>query len=442
MANLLKSPLAPQKVLTSHRGYSLPELMVAAGIVLMISTIVLTGIKAFSEQKKKINTTVLALSLQSNLHAAIKDLDNYPKPVQDILKGHLPNYDKISYASSWRTSDLSSNADRTFFTTGVPVAFNLKKEPVAIDDPTAVLNLYTQIKSLNDPSSKFSIYKMAYRIVFTDKKIPNLGAPLSASQAADQFQDTDFTETIPHEFYMGKNKIVGNTIGNVQCDPNVDIGIHGFNRDSGAPICIEKIYGDQPPKSFPRSLYFSEGTYADNQLGVKPHMGISYVLFKTYKPPQNYIFASIDTLAFDPASTTTGLIKYVFVYKKFSPFYSGGPAQGLNTISKYCPTKYYSVNKTSGICNIASTIPHNGTCTRDVPANPNDPDAGTVTETYSCAPDCQASSQLKEAGAGSVFQCTFSPTHCPNGGSWEAMLSVSSSSEDCKINVDEFQYSN
>lgn len=135
------------RYLNSEKGYSLPELLLAAGIILMISSIVLAGIKAFSEQKKKVNVTLMALSLQSALHASIKEMENYPEPVQDILKDGVDGYESLEYKSNWRSDDPVGAANRTLFKIGQNVSFNLKKESLPVDSPKGLLRLYTVLSA-------------------------------------------------------------------------------------------------------------------------------------------------------------------------------------------------------------------------------------------------------------------------------------------------------
>lgn len=228
---------------------------------------------------------------------------------------------------------------------------------------------------------------------------------------------------------MGKNR--GEDVGQVNCDPNVDLGIHGFSRDTGAPICIEKIYGTAPPKSFARHISFVEGYYGDSDIGVKPHVEMIYVPFRSYTPPQNYIFQKIDTKSFDPQGDPSG-ITYVFIYKKYSPFYTGGMTTGTNSVTAHCPKSFYRAQNTTGFCSITSIQSIPGTCTVAVPDS--DPPATT---TVSCAPDCPAGNDITYSDGGSSVTCTYNPPSCPNGGSYSATLTFSSSSADCILSEPE-----
>lgn len=423
------------KFLNSQKGYSLPELLLAAGIVLMISSIVLAGVKAFSEQRKKINITMMALSLQSSIQSAIKDIENYPEApinIQELLKTGADEYKELSFKSNWRLENNDEeNADRSLFTVGKNIAFDSKKNVLEdFADPKAVLRLYSQILQIPASSKgSFPLYRIGYRIVFADPKIPHLGSPLAEDQELSEFANGDFTELIPHDLYMGKSR--GTDLGNVTCDARYDIGIHGFQRDTGAPICIEKINGPALPKSFPRRLSFVEGYYGDFDLNRKPYVTMDYVQFRSYTPPPNYIFQRIDTRAFDPEGGSPSGITYVFIYKRTVNFYNGIPLTGINSVTAKCPTSYYRAQRTSGICTIAGTTKIMGSCPIEVPgATPDDPPTMT---TGPCDPDCAPGTNIGYTSGGNSVTCTFNPPRCPNGGSHSANLQVNTSNDDCII---------
>lgn len=419
------------KLLRSQKGYSLPELLMAAAIILMISSIVLAGLKAFSEQRRKVNVTLLALSLQSSLQASFKDLDNYPQEMQNILKNGTEEYESISFKSGWNAEESTlPTDDRTFVTIGKNVSFNLKKEQLPLNDPKGVIRLYTKIQQIPKSTTvPFPLYKIGYRIVFNDKKIPHIGSPLMKDQEPEEFNETDFLETIPHELYMGKSRGKGETQGLVQCDPNIDIGIHGFDRDTGAPICIEKIYGDAPPKSFPRTLSFVEGYYGDDNIGSKPHVTMNYRPFNPFRPPPNYIFQKINTLAMDPDGPKTG-IRYVFIYKKNVQFFKAHTDWGRATAK--CPTSFYKAAKTSGICQIVGEKAIPGSC-------PAYDEKGNAIGSVPCSPNCARGNNISYSGGGNTVTCTFVRPNCPNGGSWDAQLRVIQSPSDCTLSVPETQ---
>lgn len=432
--------------LKSQKGYSVPELLLVAGIVLMISSIFLAGVKSFSEQGKKVNATILALSLQSSFQAALKDVSNYPPDVQAILHDKTAEYSSLTFKSTWRSLSSAESAPvaEDLFKFGSSRGFNLNKDILEANDPTAVVQLYSKIQLVSDGTAPYPIYKVGYRVVFSDKKIPHLGSPLAQGQALDEFNDDDYLETLPHELYMGKSRTTDGVIGQVQCDPLVDVGIHGFNRDTGSPICIEKIYGPVLPKSFPRSLGFVEGYYGEDSLGKKPHITMSYEAFKPFRPPLNYIFNKITTSAFDPQVTSPGgLIQYVFIYRKNSPFYSGGTTTGMNTLTAKCPVQHYRVSRTSGVCRIVGSpipIPGSGQCVREeLPPDPVPPGWSPGTYTEPCDPNCSGSRLITETVVGTNVLCQYQAAACPNGGRHTAQLELMTSSSDCTLSVPEFR---
>ncbi len=414
------------KFLDSQKGYSLPELLLAAGIVLMISSIVLAGVKAFTEQRKKVNITLMALSMQSSLQAALKDYDNYPQAVQNILKMGTEDYKNIEYKSTWANEDTDDKTFSPFFTLGKSVSFDLKKKTYDVNSAKGVIRLYTDIRKI-DPgaNNSFPVYKVGYRIVFVDSKIPHLGSPLAENQDFDDFADSDYIETISHDLYMGKS---GNDQGKVQCDPAVDVGIHGFNRDTGDPICIEKIYGSAPPKSFPRSIEFVPGYYGEGSVAVKPHLTLNYIPFRSFTPPNNYIFQRINTHAYDPQGSPAG-ITYVFIYKKYANFYTGIPLSDWGSVTAKCPTSYYAAARTSGFCTVGETKEIYGTKLIEIPAaNPSDP---PTYQSVPDRPDCPAGNNITYSGGGKSVTCTYNPPRCPNGGSFSAKVTVNTSASDC-----------
>lgn len=414
------------KFLNSQKGYSLPELLLAAGIVLMISSIVLAGVKAFTEQRKKVNTTLMALSMQSSLQAALKDYDNYPQAVQNILKMGTEDYKNLEYKSTWANENPDDKTPNSFFTLGKSASFDLKKNIYDVNNPKGVIRLYTQIRKIAPgPTNSFPIYKVGYRIVFLDSRIPHLGSPLAENQALDNFADSDYIETISHDLYMGKS---GNDQGKVQCDPSVDVGIHGFSRDTGEPICIEKIYGSAPPKSFPRSIEFVPGYYGESSIALKPHLTLNYVPFRSFPAKENYIFQKINTLAADPIGPMSG-ISYVFVYKKYANFYTGIPLSDWGSVTAKCPTSYYAAARTSGFCTVGETKKIRGKCPVEIPgANPTDPPQISMED---CDPDCGPGSNITYSGGGKSVTCTYNPPQCPNGGSHMAKVTVNPSASDC-----------
>lgn len=414
------------KFLNSQKGYALPELLLAAGIVLMISSIVLAGVKAFTEQRKKVNVTLMALSMQSSLQAALQDYDNYPQAVQNVLKMGTEEYKNIEFKSTWTNESSDNRIPNSFFTLGKSVSFDLKKNIYDVNNPKGILRLYTKIRKIAPgTTNSFPLYKVGYRIVFLDSRIPHLGSPLAENQAVDDFSDSDYIETISHDLYMGKS---GNDQGKVQCDPAVDIGIHGFSRDTGAPICIEKIYGSAKPKTFPRTIEFVPGYFGENSIALKPHLTLNHVPFRTFTPPNNYIFQRINTHAFDPNGPTSG-ITYVFVYKKYATFYTGIPLTNWGSVTAKCPTSYYAVARTSGFCSLGETKAVPGRRTVEIPGAT--PSAPPTYETVEEPPNCGPGSNITYSGGGKSATCTYNPPRCPNGGSFIAKVTVNTSPSDC-----------
>ena len=245
---------------------------------------------------------------------------------------------------------------------------------------------------------------------------------------------------LPSNIYMGKMTDRLGPNGKIECNKDLYIGINGFMRDSGLPLCITKFAFSGMPGSFPINVTYSQPPPEQNRGGS---LEILLNSFRTIVPKRpRYYVKHIDLALKDPR--TSGSYEAVFLYKKNASFYTGGANSLVGgagaTIKACCPTKYYDRKTSSGFCTLTSDS-HNGNVW--VPPGPcpvSSPPGSCPPGTWVPTPPQNAPGPLTEATAGLCVTCTAPPTPSPdaNGGYYDNIkVTINPSANDCELNVPE-----
>lgn len=417
---------------SNQDGYTFIEILIAAGII-MASLLAISALSYFiGQQKKLINTTHMALSLESSLTAALRDPLNYPGQIQQKLKSGTLNPSDWDLRAHWRVGQDGQSTEESFFRFSTPLYIKNDKTLVA-SESEADLMMIAQLKMIPPDSQNPSPrYKVAYRLVFLDFDVQPIGSPV-ANQNLTGFLDADFTTSINEALYLGRLRANSNgQIGQVECNPTLYAGINGFNRNSGAPHCIRKFDPTPVPKSFINNTAFLSG---NPSVGIEPSLSINWKGFRSCPSYPDYVLSRVDTRALDPRFSGTPL-RHVFAYKSRVGFYTGAATTGYNSLTGYCPKQKYRVRRSSNLCQVSFEVAMMGKrldCTQTSTTPPQE----TCSEIPE-APNCSPGSITENAQQNTVT-CQYSTVTCPNGGSWKAKLTINNTGNDCEIIVPEFK---
>ncbi len=405
------------QIVKSNRGFTLVEILVALSIFLIVSLGAGSSFYLIAQQKKQSELVHSALLLYNSAFTAIRDPENF----NDQLKSHLykndlsPSLIKIDF-HSMGPSNANPPEKRLLFTLGqAPSYFDQNNNKIQSTDITAAsFALYSALKI--DTSGPIPTYRIGIRIVFLNSDRPPIGPVLVDPINPNNFSDNQFWFQIPEHIYSPKTFLADD----LKCDPDYFIAINGFNKKSGAPHCILKYSSAPQTKAFPDSIEFYSGSYSGANY-KHASLDVRWQSMKKCTPPENYLFNSIDTSILDPRFNT-GQNTYVFIYKKNVPFFKA--QTGANKATASCPKNFYRAQgSVASSCSMQITA-YDGTCQDSVGNN------------YSCAPDCSPG-PLTYLSSQNQGTCTFTPKTCPNGGGFEAQVTITPSDTDCTLTVPE-----
>lgn len=223
-------------VLKSRAGFSIVEVLIAAAIVLVNLGVISSALIQYGEVSKKQRVITLAMDLEAAIHQAVSDPSSYPPLVISAMLAPVnPNFPEpftlnvnvpvgsamVNIPITWASN--ASGAISIFLTNRLATC-----AAGSFNDNSCVIHL--EIEKTKDATSAFATYAYAYRIKINPNiqiKVMNLGVN---HDALPPFGANDYSLYIPQ--YILSSDSHG------QCRDTNTIGLTGYDRTVGAPICI------------------------------------------------------------------------------------------------------------------------------------------------------------------------------------------------------------